>query len=107
ANSMLHAAAVLGLVWYVLMRRSRSWADLGLRWRVSDFPWSILLFVLGYLGSVVIYQALYLSGLVVVKHSTASARVGHYLFGAGVSVLALVYQFVNPVYEELVVRGYL
>lgn len=55
-NSGLHEAAALGLLWYVLMRRSRSFGDLGLKWARKDVGRSVRLWMLGTLAVYGVYR---------------------------------------------------
>jgi membrane protease YdiL (CAAX protease family) len=41
------------------------------------------------------------------SHKIASASVGHILFGGGVFFTTILFQFLNPIFEELIVRAYL
>lgn len=102
----LHESAALGLVWYFLTRRGKSFADLGLKWRWSDIGWSILLNITAAVAFVVVYQALYFSGLTKISYDMTYVRVGHILFKGGVSLPAILFQFLNPFFEELIVRAY-
>jgi membrane protease YdiL (CAAX protease family) len=105
-NSVLHDGASLGLLWYVLMRRSRTFSDLGLSWVKKDFGWSILLFMGANLAAAAVAGLIALSGLASASHSTSVERVSHYLFGGGITFAAILVQFLNPFFEELIVRAY-
>lgn len=106
ANGIVHEAGCLGLVWYVLARRSRTFSDLGFSPAGMDVAWSILLFIAGSISVSVVHWGIRASGLTSVSESAASARVGQILFGGGVSAVTILFQFVNPFFEELIVRGY-
>jgi Type II CAAX prenyl endopeptidase Rce1-like len=106
-SSALHAATSLGLLGYVLMRRAKTFADLGLFWTKRDFGWSVPLWMAGAAAFYALYYAMYYTGLVSVNIGTASGRVSQQLFAGGVSVPAMLFQFLNPFYEELIVRAYL
>jgi membrane protease YdiL (CAAX protease family) len=101
-----HETAALGLLWYVLMRRSRSFADLGFSWAKKDLGRSILLWISGTLAYSVVYGAIYLAGLTLTNHSIASGRVNHLLFSGGVSFMTIAFSCLNPFFEELIVRAY-
>lgn len=105
-NSILRECSALGLLWYVLVRRSKSLADLGLAWKRTDIPWSFALYFAGSIAVSVIYRAIYYSGLTSMSIHRASAAVGQHLFGGGVFVSTLVLQCINPFFEELIVRAY-
>jgi membrane protease YdiL (CAAX protease family) len=103
---VVHETAALALLWYVLLRRSRSFADLGLRWKWSDFGWSLILWFGGGIAVGAIYRLIYYSGLTSIDHQAVARRVTHYLFGEGVFVGTLIFQCINPFFEELIVRAY-
>lgn len=98
--------AALGLLWYILLRRSRSIWDLGVTWTKKDLAHSALVWLLGVVAFSIVFGALYLSGLTTTSYSTAGARVGRALFAGGVPLMAVVFQFINPFFEELIVRAY-
>ena len=106
-NSTLHEGASLALLWYVLVRRSRTFADLGLKWSKKDLGWSILLWISASVGAFAVYGAIHSAGLTMVSRWEATERVDRHLFSGGVSVMTMVFQFVNPFFEELIVRAYL
>jgi len=106
ANTLLHDGAGLGLLWYVLMRRSRTFSDLGLSWVKSDFGYSILIYIVGCVAFFGVYGAIALTGLTSAGASTSIGRVTHHLFGAGIGFATMVVQFLNPFFEELIVRAY-
>jgi len=107
ANSLIHEGACLALLWYVLMRRSRAFSDIGFSWAKKDFGLSILL----YIGATVAYFAVHnfigSTGLSSANQSATGARVANYLFGGGIAFATILVQFLNPFYEELIVRAYL
>lgn len=102
----LREASSLGLLWYVLQRRGKSFVDLGLTWARKDIGWSIILKIGGALAFYAVYDAIYFSGLTATSHKTASTYVGHVLFGGGIFFTTMVFQFINPFFEELIVRAY-
>jgi membrane protease YdiL (CAAX protease family) len=102
----LHEASALGLLWYVLQCRGKSLMDLGLTWAPKDIGWSILLLIGGSFAFYAVYGAIYFSGLTATSHKIASAYVGHILFGGGIFFTTILFQFLNPFFEELIVRAY-
>jgi membrane protease YdiL (CAAX protease family) len=88
------------------MRRSRTFSDLGLSWVKKDFGQSIFLFIIGNVAAFAVYRAIALGGLTAAEHATAVDHVGHYLFGGGITFGLMLFQFLNPFCEELIVRGY-
>ena len=106
SNSFLHEGAALGLVWYVLHRQLKSFSDLGLSWVRKDFGWSILLWIVGGLSFSAVYAVIKSLGLTSTTQSAATGRVGVHLFAGGISVVTFLFQFLNPFFEELIVRAY-
>lgn len=106
-NSGLQEIACLALVWYILSRRSVSFKDLGLCWRWKDLGHSLIVWTLGMLAFSIVYGLIYLTGFVSGTGAEANFRVANLLFGARVSSLAIGFQFLNPFFEELIVRAYL
>ena len=104
AISIVTEAGALALVWYVLMRRGKSFRDLGFSWAVKDVGISLVLWIGAYMAYCVTYYAAYFIGFApsTLKSSTAMDQA---IFGT-VPVVTLLFQFVNPFYEELIVRAY-
>lgn len=105
-HSILHAASCLGLLWYVLARRSKSFRDLGVSWTLKDLGWSVAVYVVASFGFGFVYGFLRSTGLAPTSLSTTSRHVAEHLFPGGVTVVAFVYQFINPFFEESIARGY-
>jgi membrane protease YdiL (CAAX protease family) len=100
---VFHDCIAIGLLAYVLARRSKTFSDLGLTWRWSDLPWSFALFAAGAVVSYLVRLGFYFGNP---DATGSSPNVGDLLFHS-VSVATILSVFVNPVYEELIVRGYL
>lgn len=99
-------ASSLALLWYVLQRRGKSFVNLGFTWARKYIGWSIILNIGGSLAFYSVYAVIYYSGLTTTSHETASADVGHILFGGGIFFTTMLFQFLNPFFEELIVRAY-
>lgn len=101
----------LGLLWYVLARRGQRFSDLGWRWRLQDIGPSILLKV----GGTAAYYSVFLMTKGVFDTAAQldlipalpQEDITYTLFGNKVVVLAMLAQFINPFFEELIVRAYL
>jgi membrane protease YdiL (CAAX protease family) len=106
-NSGLHQATALALLWYVLRRRSRTFSDLGFAWAGKDVGWSIPLYFIGHYTVTSVYTLIKLAGWTATSHATAASRAGYGLFGSGITIVPFLCQFLNPFYEELIVRAYL
>jgi len=107
SSSILQEATTLALVWYILMRRSRSFAALGMRWTWPDFGWSFPLYAVARFALYVVYYGIYFSGIQSLGPKHTNDSVGHFLFGGGMSTAIFIFQFLNPFFEELIVRAYL
>jgi membrane protease YdiL (CAAX protease family) len=99
--------SILALLWYVLQRRGKSFSSLGMTWKLGDFAWSVVLFGFGMLAFRGVYNSIVYFGPVPVTVAEASLQAGRLLFGTGISSVTFLFQFVNPFFEELIVRGYL
>lgn len=104
-NAILHQGISLGLLWYVLARRGKSFSDLGFGWVRMDLTWSLILNLGGNLACRLVYYSLHVSGLAV-DYSSAHSRVGSALFAGGISIATILFQFLNPFFEELIARAY-
>jgi membrane protease YdiL (CAAX protease family) len=104
--SGLQEVSALVLVWYFLKLRNKSFLDLGFYRRLKDVGWSIGLLVAGSMAFYTVYAAIYLTGLAT-NHNAASAQVADSIFGGGISGVTILFMFLNPFFEELIVRAYL
>ncbi|HEY3760280.1 MAG TPA: type II CAAX endopeptidase family protein [Verrucomicrobiae bacterium] len=103
---ILLQVSVLGLLWYVLLRRDKSFADLGLFFTAKDIGWSVIIYYLASYSRYAFYQILYSSGLTTINLKTSSEHVGQFLFGDSIFISTMLFQFVNPFFEELIARAY-
>jgi membrane protease YdiL (CAAX protease family) len=106
SDHILWEVSILGLLWYVLLRHGKSFSDLGLTWTVKDFGWSIIIYLAASYSHHAIYNALYFSGLTTISPTATSEHVGQFLFGGTIFVSTMLFQFINPFFEELIVRAY-
>jgi hypothetical protein len=98
---------IILLLWYVLRRRSKSLADIGMSFRRQDILWSIGLFIGGSIIHHYVYKILILTGVATGSYSSVHVNVDNYLFGGGISVVTFLAVLVNPFFEELTQRAYL
>ncbi|HTV41725.1 MAG TPA: CPBP family intramembrane glutamic endopeptidase [Candidatus Sulfotelmatobacter sp.] len=103
----LREVACLGLLWYLLQRRGKTLADLGLSWSPKDFGWSIILWLAAHVAYNLVRSGIYSLGLAAGNPETVHQAVGHLLFGGGIFFATILVQFINPFFEELIVRAYL
>ena len=104
--SSFREALVLALLWYVLLRRGKSFSGLGLSWKARDVGCSVLLYLGGIIVYGLVYYAIYYAGLTRTTRGDASLRIGRHLFGGGIFATTFLFQFLNPFFEELIVRAY-
>jgi membrane protease YdiL (CAAX protease family) len=107
AIQLLREGCYLGLLWYVLSRRGQFFSDLGLKWSWKDLVWSIILFLVGSVAFQAIYTVIRFSGLGSLIYHEPYVSVSYLLFGGGIFLSTLLFQFLNPFFEELIVRAYL
>jgi membrane protease YdiL (CAAX protease family) len=102
---IVHQFSALLLLYYVLSRRGLNFASIGLRWRPSDLWVGCLLIVISFaaygLGSSVV-QAFHFFTF----GSVATGLTGRDFFSHP-PIAAIPYNFLNPFFEELIVRAYL
>jgi membrane protease YdiL (CAAX protease family) len=100
-----HQFSALLLLYYVLSRRGLNFASIGLRWRPSDLWTGFLLIGVSFaaygLGSSVV-QALHFF-----TFGSVAAGFTDKDFFAHPPIAAIPYAFLNPFFEELIVRAYL
>ncbi len=102
---LVHEATGLLLLGYVLSRRNLGFRDLGLRWLLQDVGVGLLVAGVSYVayifGSMVVHVVHY-----AIYGSLATSPTGKDFFAhPGVAVLP--FAFLNPFFEELIVRAYL
>jgi membrane protease YdiL (CAAX protease family) len=99
--------SALGLVWYVLFRQNKSFSDLGFTWAPKDIGWGVVLIILGTSAFYVVFYAIHNIGLTATAYRATSTHIGLSLFGGGIFLTTILFQFINPFFEELIVRAYL
>jgi len=104
-TSLLAEVVSLLLLWFVLSEHNRSWAEIG--WRPR---WMDLVHGIGLIAGVRIAAGLVTTVFQGIFRNYAGhyvqPRSGHGLIEAGISLLTVLLVVVNPVFEELIVRGY-
>jgi membrane protease YdiL (CAAX protease family) len=105
AIGLVHQAAGLTLLGYVLWRRKIRIASLGLRWSFADLGRGVLVAGLAYLAYAGGHALLHLFDNAA-RSQPQSVQVARAMFGHP-SILAIPYTIVNPFFEELIVRAYL
>jgi membrane protease YdiL (CAAX protease family) len=103
---LISDTASLAVFWYVLSGQGRRWKDIGWNFEWTDILRAVALLIgsqfASYLVSILVQTSYY-------------SHFGHYLapkslhglLGFGISGLSIAVVFMNPFFEELIVRGYL
>jgi membrane protease YdiL (CAAX protease family) len=103
-TGIVHEASTLLLLGYVLSRRGRKFAALGLQWSLRNVGIGLLLAAVSYvvtkLGRTLVYDIRYL-----VYGAIAHGPTGRDFF-AHPSIAAIPFTLLNPFFEELIVRAY-
>jgi membrane protease YdiL (CAAX protease family) len=104
--AMSHQIGALALLWYVLRRRSQSFSDLGLYWKAKEVAIAPLLWfacaIVAYISKLIIRGfGAFPPG------SDPNAKAAALLFSNGIGIATFIFQFINPFFEELIVRAYL
>jgi membrane protease YdiL (CAAX protease family) len=93
------ALLVLG---YVLFRQGRGFKDIGFGFEWRDVPRSIGVLLLAYLGYVVVYYCIVIGYLVAARPFVLQKPP----LVLGISLISVLFIFINPFFEELIVRAY-
>lgn len=104
--SMIHEISALALLWYVLRRRSKTFYDLGLRATPMDVAFGPVLWLGAVAAYYISYPLIYRLAAMPSGYIPRRPDVGSILFAGGVPVMAFLFQFLNPFFEELIVRAY-
>ena len=102
---LIHETTCLLLLGYVLSRRALRFRDLGLRWSLRHFGWGLLLGVGAYFSMSLGAFLLQIPHLLIYG-SPATAH-GARDFFAHPGLMIIPFMFLNPLFEELIVRAYL
>ena len=104
-NGILLEVTALFLLWFVLKQQGRDWGDIGFKPSRLDIPTGIGLTIVALCATILPMLFLQLVYLATAGHYL-QARSVKGLLGAGISGLSVVFVFINPAFEELVVRAY-
>ena len=103
--ALLHELTSLAVLWYVISRRERKWSYLGCGLELGDLPRTLALLIATYMVKFVVWTSFggvyfNFAGRALEPKSLASA------FGYGISWFSIAFVFINPIFEELIVRAY-
>jgi membrane protease YdiL (CAAX protease family) len=96
---------LLCVLWFVLSEHKRTWKDIGWNPEWMDIIRGISLIVIVMVAArfaTIFFQISYHNHL----GHYLQPRSTHGVIGVGISALSIVFVFVNPFFEELIVRGY-
>jgi membrane protease YdiL (CAAX protease family) len=93
------------VLWFVLTEHKRMWREIGWQPRWMDVPHGI---------AIILASRFAVRIVTLIVQACFLRYTGHYLqprsihgvTGAGISLFTVVFVFVNPLFEELIVRGY-
>lgn len=106
AGLVLHECLALAVFAYVLSQQRRRLQDVGFTFRFADVGVGVLLAIGGALAAAFCELALYIVRSVRIDEALQSAD-APIVFGPDVVIAGIILIAVNPIFEELLVRGYL
>jgi membrane protease YdiL (CAAX protease family) len=101
---MLHEILALGVLGYVLSQQRRGLRDIGITFKFADVGMGVLL-ALGGAAAAASVQSVFLLWRPI--SGTAAQNAAPDLRLGGLGLVAVLFVLLNPVFEELLVRGYL
>jgi membrane protease YdiL (CAAX protease family) len=104
-NSALHASGCLALLGYVLHRRGLRFRDLGFKWSGRDLIIGVALYAAATFAHSIGYWLIQ-TGHFAITGSYATPVRAAQIFGSP-TIFAFLFAFLNPFFEELIVRAYL
>jgi membrane protease YdiL (CAAX protease family) len=93
------------VLWFVLTEHKRTWREIGWQPRWMDVPHGIFLILASRGAAQLAMYIVQVSSLRYAGHYL-QPRSTHGIAGAGISLFTIVFVCVNPLFEELIVRGY-
>jgi membrane protease YdiL (CAAX protease family) len=93
------------VLWFVLTEHKRTWREIGWQPRWRDVPHGVFL-ILASRGAARLVTMIVQGSFLRYTGHYLQARSIHGVTGAGISVFTIMFVFVNPLFEELIVRGY-
>jgi len=100
-----HQVGGLALLWYVLRRRSQNFSDLGFFWKAKEVAVAPLLWIACAIVAYIFRRTIQSFGGFP-SNGDPNERVAAYLFANRIGIGTIVFQLVNPFFEELIVRAY-
>jgi len=93
------------VLWFVLTEHKRTWREIGWQPKWMDAPHGIVL-ILASGGAARLATLIFQTSFLRYTGHYLQPRSVHGVTGAGVSLFTIIFVFVNPLFEELIVRGY-
>lgn len=104
---VIQAVAALGVLLYVLFRQGRSPRDLGLTFNWKDLPLSVGLALMALIAEVIAWKLLSYGYIRVTGQNLDTSQKNIEFITSSFSIWTLILVFINPLFEELIVRAYL
>jgi membrane protease YdiL (CAAX protease family) len=105
-SGIIYQIGAIAVLFYVLFRQNRTVKDLGVSIQFKDILFSIGIYVFSncfYFLAIIIFQLLY---KLIGGSYYNPPRITGSLVNYGVSFYSIVLMFINPIFEELIVRAY-
>lgn len=93
------------VLWFVLTEHKRTWREIGWQPRWMDVPYGIALIVVSR-GAARVVTLIFQASFLRSTGHYLQPRSTHGIIGVGVSLFTVLFVIVNPLFEELIVRGY-
>jgi membrane protease YdiL (CAAX protease family) len=106
-GAVIQELAGLGVLFYVLFRQGRRPKDLGFTFSWTDLPLSVGVAIMALIVEVVAMQVLLRGYYLATGHNLNTTPQNVEFVSSGSAVWTLVLIFINPFFEELIVRAYL
>jgi membrane protease YdiL (CAAX protease family) len=103
--SLITELTSLFVLWFVLTEHKRTWREIGWQPRWMDVPHGIVLIAASRVAVRLVTHIVQACFLRYTGHYLQPRSI-HGVTGAGISLFTIVFVFVNPLFEELIVRGY-
>ena len=105
AGALIAELTSLLVLWFVLTEHKRTWREIGWQPRWMDVPHGIFL-ILASRGAARLVTLIAQASFLRYTGHYLQPRSVHGVIGAGISLFTILFVFVNPLFEELIVRGY-
>lgn len=105
ATGLISEATALAVLWYVMGMQGKTWKDISMRPALADVPRALYLFIATEIAAYVLLLPIQYGYRAYSGHFLTAKSLGP-LLGLGISSLSIAFVFLNPFFEELIVRAY-